>query len=271
MEQFITSLLLVFSLTATVAQTTETVRAKSSADDYIQTYAPLAVQEMHYANIPASITLAQGLLESGCGNSRLSMEGNNHFGIKCKDYWMGDTLMVLDDDYNADNELITSCFRVYESAAVSYRDHSDFLMLNTRYASLFYLEPADYTGWALGLQKCGYATNPQYANLLQTLIERYSLDVFDQIPANEIASCLDYYATHKYIDSHQRETEGELVSNKEPKAVRLPGFYKAGWLRANRRQAMITELIVQGSTEQVKAAATQEDGFLSFEVTTTPK
>ncbi|MBK7345120.1 MAG: glucosaminidase domain-containing protein [Saprospiraceae bacterium] len=75
--------------------------------------------------------MAQGLLESGCGNSRLSMEGNNHFGIKCKDYWMGDTLMVLDDDYNAEQELIASCFRVYESAAVSYRDHSDFLMLNT--------------------------------------------------------------------------------------------------------------------------------------------
>lgn len=269
MEQFLASLFLVFTLATTTAQTAEPVQTKTTADDYIQTYAELAVQEMHYAGIPASITLAQGLLESGCGNSRLSMEGNNHFGIKCKDYWMGDTLMVLDDDYNAEQELIASCFRVYESAAVSYRDHSDFLMLNTRYASLFYLEPSDYQGWAMGLQKCGYATNPQYGNLLQTLIERYALDVFDRVPAREIASCLDYYATHKYIDSHRRDTAEELVSNQEPKAVRLPGFYKAGWLRSNRRQAMITELIVQGSTEP--ATDGQDDGFLSFEVTTTPK
>ncbi len=271
MEQFITSFFLVFCLTATVAQTAEPVRTKTSADSYIQTYATLAVQEMHYAGIPASITLAQGLLESGCGNSRLSLEGNNHFGIKCKDYWMGDTLMVKDDDYNADKELIASCFRAYESADVSYRDHSDFLLANVRYANLFTLDQEDYTGWAIGLQQCGYATNPQYANLLQTLIERFSLDVFDRVPENEIASCLDYYATHKYIDSHQRDTEGELVSNKEPKAVRLPGFYKAGWLRANRRQAMITELIVQGPSEKVTASASQDDSFLSFEVTTTPK
>ncbi len=271
MEQLITTLVLLFSLNAVVAQDTEPVKSRTSADDYIQTYASLALEEMHYAGIPASITLAQGLLESGCGNSRLSMEGNNHFGIKCKDYWTGDTLMVLDDDYNADKELIASCFRAYESPSDSYRDHSDFLRSNVRYANLFTLNRDDYTGWAIGLQQCGYATNPQYANLLSALIERYALDVFDRIPEGEIASCMDYYETHKYIDQHRRSTAGELVSNQQPRAVRLPGFYKAGWLKANHRQAMITELIDQGSSEVMAPPTYQEDGFLGFEVTATPK
>ncbi|MCF8238789.1 MAG: glucosaminidase domain-containing protein [Saprospiraceae bacterium] len=271
MEQLISTFLLVFSLSTAMAQEAELVRTRTSADDYIQTYATLAVQEMYYSGIPASITLAQGLLESGCGNSRLSTEGNNHFGIKCKDYWTSDTLMVLDDDYNADKELIASCFRAYASPSLSYRDHSDFLRSNVRYANLFTLDQEDYSGWALGLQQCGYATNPQYANLLSALIERYALDVFDRVPEQEIASCLDYYETHKYIDSHKRATAGELVSNNQPKAVRLPGFYKAGWLKANRRQALITGLIDQGSADVVTASTNKDDSFLEFEVTTAPK
>lgn len=271
MQQLITTFFLLFTLSTVFAQDAEPVRTKSSADDYIQTYATLAVQEMHYAGIPASITLAQGLLESGCGNSRLSLDGNNHFGIKCKDYWMGDTLMVLDDDYNADKELIASCFRAYESPSLSYRDHSDFLRSNVRYANLFTFDREDYSAWAQGLQQCGYATNPQYANLLSALIERYALDAFDRVPESEIASCLDYYETHKYIDSHQRTTAGELASNNKPNAVRLPGFYKAGWLRANHRQAMITGLIDQGPADVATASIKKDDGFLEFEVTTTPK
>lgn len=269
MERFFLSCFLFLGWTTLYSQDASPAPVKCTADQYIREFAPVAIQEMYYAGIPASITLAQGLLESGCGNSRLSVEGNNHFGIKCKDYWMGDTLMVLDDDYNEANELIASCFRAYESAAVSYRDHSDFLVNNVRYASLFTLDPNDYTGWAKGLQTCGYATNPQYANLLSSLIDRYALDAFDRVPEDQIASCLDYYETQKYIDTHRRETEGELVSNNEHKAVRLPRFYKAGWLRANHRQAMITGVIQQGAARET--ASVDEEGFLGFEVTTTPQ
>lgn len=137
---------------------------------YIETYAPLAVQEMRRAGIPASITLAQGLLESSAGRSTLAAEGNNHFGIKCAD-WKGAS-MKRDDD--APDE----CFRVYGSVAESYADHSAFLH-RRRYESLFELDITDYAGWAAGLRRCGYATDPNYADRLITIIERYSLYRYD--------------------------------------------------------------------------------------------
>ncbi len=146
---------------------------KMTVEQYIEKYNSLAVDEMFRSKIPASITLAQGILESGNGNSRLATEANNHFGIKCKTTWTGKT-QYEDDD--APQE----CFRKYDAAIDSYRDHSDFLMKNVRYAFLFDLEPSDYKGWAAGLKKAGYATNPQYADLLITFIERHNLQRFDQ-------------------------------------------------------------------------------------------
>ncbi len=147
---------------------------KMTVEQYIEKYAQLAVDEMHRSRIPASITLAQGLLESGNGNSRLAIMGNNHFGIKCKAGWTGDTLKEDDDEAQ-------ECFRKYASPFDSYKDHSDFLMKGQRYAFLFDLEPTDYKAWAHGLKRAGYATNPRYGEILIATIERNNLQRFDLI------------------------------------------------------------------------------------------
>lgn len=151
---------------------------KYSPEDYILKYRDFAVIEMHRSGVPASITMAQGILESSSGNSRLAREGNNHFGIKCKSDWTGRTIYADDD---APNE----CFRAYNSAIESYKDHSEFLKTNWRYQTLFDLNRTDYKSWAEGLRKAGYATNPKYANILINLIERYSLHNLDILPLPE--------------------------------------------------------------------------------------
>lgn len=154
------------------------VPAKMTVEQYIEKYSAMAIDEMYRSKIPASITLAQGILESGNGNSRLATVANNHFGIKCKTTWTGKTLYEDDD---APQE----CFRKYDAAIDSYRDHSDFLMKNVRYAFLFDLDQTDYKSWAVGLKKAGYATNPQYAELLITFIERHHLNRFDLVKLSE--------------------------------------------------------------------------------------
>ncbi|PCI02069.1 MAG: N-acetylmuramidase [Flavobacteriaceae bacterium] len=140
---------------------------------YIATFGKDAVEEMEKYNIPASITLAQGLLESGSGSGRLAKEANNHFGIKCHKSWRGDVL------YHDDDEL-QECFRKYRHPKYSYRDHSLFLSERQRYMFLFNLERSDYKGWARGLKKAGYATDPKYPVKLISLIERYNLTRFDK-------------------------------------------------------------------------------------------
>ena len=147
---------------------------------YIESFKTLAIQEMERTGIPASITLAQGILESAWGKGVLARSSNNHFGIKCKSDWLGTSVYLEDDDYNADGELIQSCFRGYETVEASYIDHSNFLINNKRYAPLFELAPTDYKGWAKGLQSCGYATDPKYAEKLVKRIEDYELYQYDQ-------------------------------------------------------------------------------------------
>lgn len=139
--------------------------------NYIDLYADIAIAEQEAHGIPASITLAQGLLESAAGRSTLATKGNNHFGIKCHSEWKGDTLLRNDDAAN-------ECFRVYNTAAESFADHSRFL-LRKRYRPLFDFDITDYASWAHGLKKCGYATDPNYASRLIAIIERYSLYLFD--------------------------------------------------------------------------------------------
>ncbi|MBI1183610.1 LysM peptidoglycan-binding domain-containing protein [bacterium] len=157
-----------------------TAWAKLTPEEYISTYKAIAISEMHQHGIPASITLAQGYLESGCGNSDLAVKAKNHFGIKCHSDWKGETFYIKDDDKNEHGELIESCFRVYKSAEESFVDHSEFLTGRSRYAFLFELRTTDYKGWAHGLQKAGYATNPKYADLLINIIERYELYNYDK-------------------------------------------------------------------------------------------
>ncbi len=143
----------------------------------------MAVIEMHRSGVPASITLAQGILESSSGNSRLAKYANNHFGIKCKGGWEGDVIY-------ADDDAPDECFRAYGSVLDSYRDHSEFLRTNWRYHPLFELHITDYKGWSRGLRKAGYATNPKYHTILINLIERYQLDQYDKapIPRNSTAT-----------------------------------------------------------------------------------
>lgn len=145
--------------------------ASSPYEEYIDRYCSLAMEHQGEYGIPASITLAQGLLESAAGRSRLASEGNNHFGIKCHGEWKGKT-MLRDDDARDE------CFRVYDSAEESFADHSRFLQ-RARYRRLFTLDITDYQGWAKGLRECGYATDPNYAARLVTIIERYSLYTYD--------------------------------------------------------------------------------------------
>ena len=147
--------------------------AQTPQEEYIKKYSAWAVQEMHRSGVPASITLAQGILESGAGKSKLASEGNNHFGIKCHKGWTGKSMKVDDDEPN-------ECFRVYSSARESFRDHSDFLRYRDRYKFLFDLEPTDYKGWAYGLSKAGYATDPGYPAKLIRYIEEYDLSRFDR-------------------------------------------------------------------------------------------
>ncbi len=130
-----------------------------SASDYIKNYSDLAVSEMRRTGVPASITLAQGMLESDYGRSSLARSGNNHFGIKCHNDWNGQTIRQHDDKRN-------ECFRKYRRPEDSFYDHSDFLKSVSRYSFLFDIDGTDYKGWAKGLKKAGYATNPDYAYLL---------------------------------------------------------------------------------------------------------
>lgn len=152
-----------------------TAQTRNSAyQSYIDRYKGIAVSQMKQYGVPASITLAQGILESDAGRSMLSVEGNNHFGIKCHSDWKGRTV-YYDDDRRGE------CFRSYGSAEESFRDHSLFLTTGSRYASLFELKVTDYKGWAKGLKKAGYATNPQYADKLISIIELYDLSRYDDV------------------------------------------------------------------------------------------
>ncbi len=144
----------------------------NSAQDYINTFAPIAMEEMEQYGIPASITLAQGLLESGAGQSNLVKKSNNHFGIKCHTSWRGPSTTHDDDEKG-------ECFRKYLHPRESYRDHSLFLVNGRRYAFLFEYSIKDYKSWAKGLKKAGYATDPKYPSKLIAQIETYNLDQFD--------------------------------------------------------------------------------------------
>lgn len=162
-------------------QSTQTTNSESEAPvtaeqrmrRYVEAFAPIAIEEMHLYRIPASITLAQGILESGSGSGALAISANNHFGIKCHTTWTGERV------YHDDDEL-GECFRKYADVKYSYRDHSLFLTQRSRYADLFKLKISDYQGWARGLKKAGYATDPKYPDKLISLIERFDLWKYDE-------------------------------------------------------------------------------------------
>ena len=171
MKSFLSFLLTLFFLPLNLSAQAQ---RNSSFERYIEQYKDVAVDQMHKYGIPASITLAQGLLESGGGNSELARKSNNHFGIKCGADWQGPYVTHFDDNRN-------ERFRVYASPSQGFEDHSQFL-LKPRYQRLFRLSILDYKGWARGLKACGYATSPTYADRLISIIELYQLNDLDEDP-----------------------------------------------------------------------------------------
>ena len=189
---------LIYVITATILSS-NLFAQRISPDEYINTYREIAIAEMKRSGIPASVTLAQGILETESGNSDLVKRSNNHFGIKCKSTWTGESVKHTDD---APNE----CFRKYNNPEESYKDHSDYLKNTPRYASLFQLEPFDYKGWAHGLKNAGYATNPKYPQIVISNIEKYNLQQYDHLTTEEV----DNLAIAK-ISQQEKQTISEPV------------------------------------------------------------
>jgi len=182
---------LIYVISATILSS-NLFAQRISPDEYIHTYCSMAVAEMKRSGIPASVTLAQGILETECGNSDLVKKSNNHFGIKCKSTWTGESVTHTDD---APNE----CFRKYNNPADSYKDHSDYLKTSPRYAALFQLAPSDYKGWAYGLKRAGYATNPQYPQIVISNIEKYNLQQYDNLTEQDF----DNLAVNKLLSAQK--------------------------------------------------------------------
>ncbi len=168
------SALAVIACVFAISSKAQTATPSPDILNYIETYKSIAQEEMLRAGIPASITLAQGIHESNCGKSVLATDAKNHFGIKCHKEWTG-------PGYTYDDDAKGECFRIYNSAEHSYRDHSDFLTSRPRYAGLFTLDRTDYKNWAYGLKAAGYATNPKYPEILIRLIDEYRLHDYDNL------------------------------------------------------------------------------------------
>ena len=179
-------------------------------ENYIAQYKDIAMGEMHRTGIPASITLAQGIIESGAGRSPLATDANNHFGIKCHEDWKG-------DGYKYDDDRRNECFRKYDSVAQSFYDHSDFLKTRQRYAVLFTYDSMDYRSWAKGLKSCGYATNPKYAEVLIKCIEDYDLHQWDLNESDRAT----WFAQLNKTDSDKSFLQGEVVQKDDAIAKSL--------------------------------------------------
>mgnify|MGYP006133526663 CR=1 FL=1 len=191
-------IILVFA--ATNAAFSQPASKRITRLEYIEMYKDAAIKEMHHSDVPASITLAQGILESGDGNSPLARYANNHFGIKCHSSWNGRTFIQDDDSKD-------ECFRKYSSAYESFEDHSDFLK-RKRYAALFELKTTDYKGWSKGLKEAGYATNPKYPELLIRIIEENDLAKYDKVKPGKSAK-------------EKKEEDVQVVANSKKKGSHI--------------------------------------------------
>jgi flagellum-specific peptidoglycan hydrolase FlgJ len=170
-QTFISSVILVSLLLLSQNVTSGYANSQQyTLSEYIGIYKITAIEEMNRTGVPASITMAQAILESGFGNSILAMNANNHFGIKCKPDWTGETYSMG-----------TACYKKYSSVLASYEDHSNHIKTRSWYADLFKLKITDYKGWAYGLKKDGYATDPNYAGNLISIIERYKFNKMDSL------------------------------------------------------------------------------------------
>jgi LysM repeat protein len=200
--------LLVFLFAAAITLSAK-AQDNEAVNGYIQQYKQLAIDEMIRTGVPASITLAQGILESNAGRCPLTQQSNNHFGIKCKTDWTGE-VVYHDDDTKGE------CFRRYNSAEDSYRDHSDFLKNRPNYASLFDISTTDYKDWAYGLKRAGYATNPVYAQSLITTIERYGLEQYTDVALVQ-SNQLDVASSNIQPQQHIEFANASLVQQQDAK------------------------------------------------------
>lgn len=224
----------------------------NSTQDYINTYTKIAIEQEKQYGIPACITLAQGILESGSGRSRLATEANNHFGIKCHNDWKGKKIYKDDDKKN-------ECFRVYDNAEQSYIDHSLFLVGKKRYAELFQLKITDYKGWAKGLKKAGYATNPKYPQLLIDIIELYDLANITQTYQEQEAQ-----EENKEIISQNKEKIPQSKEIKQEKKEKKKPFWKR-W-KENRQERKKEREKRKLEKELQKIIDQQDVNRLDFEV-----
>lgn len=224
----------------------------NSTQDYINTYTKIAIEQEKQYGIPACITLAQGILESGSGRSRLATEANNHFGIKCHNDWKGKKIYKDDDKKN-------ECFRVYDNAEQSYIDHSLFLVGKKRYAELFQLKITDYKGWAKGLKKAGYATNPKYPQLLIDIIELYDLANITQTYQEE-----ETQKENKEIISQNKEKIPQSKEIKQQNKEKKKPFWKR-W--KENRQERKREREKRKLEKEIQKIIDQQDvNRLDFEV-----
>lgn len=233
---------------------------RMTPQDYIAKFKEIAIEEMHRTGVPASITLAQGLLETESGNSDLLQRSNNHFGIKCKSDWQGESVSHTDD---APNE----CFRKYSSDRDSYADHSNFLRKSGRYSSLFTLAPTDYKGWAEGLKRAGYATNPRYPSILIGNIEQYQLyqydmDVYD--PSRVFAQGLfkDSANETKQLTMQPVAPKEEIVTATIDNSRKFNGL-KAVFVNANTSLLAIATKAQISLGKLLEFNDLQKDGLLS--------
>jgi len=206
-----------FLLLMAVCMANMLVAQQMTAEEYIAQYKDIAISEMRRTGVPAAITLAQGLHETENGNSDLVKESNNHFGIKCKSNWTAQTVSHDDDKPG-------ECFRAYKSAEDSYRDHSDFLRSSSRYAFLFKLNPRDYKGWAKGLYRAGYATNPKYADILIKSIEMYNLEQYTLDAMND-----SIYDNMQYASKQQEHNDDATNNDNDAASVITINGCKAIW------------------------------------------
>lgn len=238
MKNWLFSVILCWAFVGIDAQT----KTNYTADDYIRMYHEAAVSNMVKHKVPASITLAQGLFESGFGNSPLATNANNHFGIKCHE-WKGET-------YHHDDDAPQECFRKYPSVEDSYADHAQFLKTRSRYAKCFLLDVCDYKGWAKELKAAGYATLPTYPEKIIGLIERFKLYEYDK----EALALMGVKPGEQMIP----EVQSEAVVTKEPEPLKQPEKKESKEIKAQDKRTVERVVIQESTAEGVKPATQRE-------------
>lgn len=252
MRTFFASIVMLFLCSFSWAQKRNVVTQK-----YIDRYAPIAISNRITYSIPASIILAQGILESGSGTGTLAKQANNHFGIKCHNDWQGGR-------FHKDDDAKDECFRAYDDAMESFRDHALFLTSKRRYAFLFQLKITDYKGWAKGLKKAGYATNPKYPQLLINLIETYELYRYDTMEVEKNNGNIPGIAAQSDKNQNTADRQNEKQETKNKKESFWKRLFGCG-KKKKRKQEKEQEFIVEETPEYNEDLYQKADFVILFD------